>query len=384
MTTWWKTISDLDGDQQKVIQLPKDGNHLILGPAGCGKTNLLLLRAIFLDKAGVHDIAVLTFGRVLKEFLAAGATNYPLPQDRVLTYLQWGINLLTANGIPFESSGDFRDVRARLKDGLKELAKLALPQNIRDCILLDEAQDYSGEEIEIISSFADQVYAVGDDRQRITDATGGLDALRAICGEPIVLRYHYRNGRKICRVADGIRNEIDAENGMEAWSKYNEQELESSVAHHPGLPLADQVAVAIPFIGDQLIAFPDEVIGVLCPRQEDAIVVAGVMANSAIRHDTQIQNFSTGYSSFEPGKRVIITTLNSAKGLEFRAVHLLGLENLFKMGSQQKNLAYTGVTRAKTSLRIYYNKSVPPYLAKGLAAVDDAPAADPALDDLFF
>ncbi|MGO6685629.1 ATP-binding domain-containing protein [Rhizobium leguminosarum] len=383
MTTWWKTISDLDDDQKKVIALPKDGNHLILGPAGCGKTNLLLLRAIFLDKAGVPDITILTFGRVLKEFLVAGATNYPLPSDRVQTYVQWGINLLTSNGIAFEDSGDFSEVRARLKEGLRELAKLNKSINIRDCILLDEAQDYSAEEIEIISSFADQIYAVGDDRQRITDAIGGLGALEKKCGAPVVLRHHYRNGRKICRVADGIRNEIDSENGMEAWSKYNEQELESSVRHHPNLALADQAAAAISEIANQLIAYPDEAIGVLCPKQEDAIAVANIMLASSIRYDVQMQNFATGYSHFEPNRRVIVTTLNSAKGLEFRAVHLLGMENLSRMGSRQKNLAYTGVTRAKTSLRVYYNKSVPPYLAKGLASVDGTPAADPKLEDLF-
>ncbi len=383
MSTWWKKTSDLDDDQKKVISLPKDGDHLILGPAGCGKTNLLLLRATFLVKAGISDITILTFGRVLKEFLVTGATNYPFSPNKIQTYVHWGASLLAANGISFELSGEFSAVRARLLKGLTELANLGKRINVSDCILLDEAQDYSAEEIEVICSFADQIYAVGDERQRVTDAKGGLSALEAKCGKPIELKHHYRNGLKICRVADGIRNEIDSEDGMEASSKYNEHEFESSVIPYRNLSLPDQAAVAITEIQNQLFAYPDEAICVLCPKQEDASSVAEILLSSKIKDHVQIQNFFGGYSAFDPNKRVIVTTLVSAKGLEFRAVHLLGMEKIHKFRKQQKNLAFTGVTRAKTSLRIYYDKSIPGYLEKGLGALDDASTSDPALDDLF-
>lgn len=383
MSTWWKKTSDLDDDQKKVIGLPKEGNHLVLGPAGCGKTNLLLLRAAFLDKAGISNITVLTFGRVLKEFLVAGSTNYPFPTDRIQTYVQWGASLLTSNGMAFDSSGEFPEVRARLLHGLTQLSALGKNINISDCILLDEAQDYSQEEIKVICTFCDQIYAVGDHRQRVTSAIGGLDALTEKCGKPILLKHHYRNGLTICRVADGILNEIDSEEGMEAWSKYNEQELQSSVVPYPNLSIADQAAAAITEIQNQLFAYPDEAIGVLCPKQEDANAVASILLSSAVKDHVQTQNFTGGYSAFDPSKRVIVTTIISAKGLEFRAVHLLGMEKISRFREVQKNLAFTGVTRAKTSLRIYYDQSVPGYLKKGIGAVSDVPQSDPALDDLF-
>lgn len=383
MSAWWKKTSELDADQQKVIGLPKDGNYLILGPAGCGKTNLLLLRATYLTKAGVPDIKILTFGRVLKEFLVAGTTHYPFSPDRIQTYLQWGASLLDANGIEFDRRGEFPEVRARLLAGLKELAAQDQQINVLDCILLDEAQDYSAEEIETIVRFADQIYAVGDDRQRVTDAKGGLKALKEICEEPVVLTNHYRNGVKICRVADGIRNELDSDNGMEAWSKYNESEFESSVVAHPSLSLTDQVTAAIPEIENQLFAYPDETIGILCPKTEDAATVAGLLQGSSLKNHVQYQNFAEGYAPFDPDKRVIVTTIISAKGLEFRALHLLGMERIHSFRDRQKNLAFTGVTRAKTSLHIYYDRSVPGYLEKGIIAVNDVVLAEPKLDDLF-
>ncbi len=43
--TWWVAEGDLDDDQKKIAALPAKRSHLITGPPGCGKTNLLLLRA---------------------------------------------------------------------------------------------------------------------------------------------------------------------------------------------------------------------------------------------------------------------------------------------------------------------------------------------------
>ena len=39
--TWWVKQSQLDDDQKKVFTLPIDKDHLVKGPPGSGKTNLL-------------------------------------------------------------------------------------------------------------------------------------------------------------------------------------------------------------------------------------------------------------------------------------------------------------------------------------------------------
>jgi len=56
--SWWKSIADLDDDQKRAIALDEDEDHLIVGPPGCGKTNLLLLRASYLHAKGVTNIKV--------------------------------------------------------------------------------------------------------------------------------------------------------------------------------------------------------------------------------------------------------------------------------------------------------------------------------------
>ena len=51
--TWWTQPDQLDEDQKKVVALPMEGNHLVVGPPGRVKTNLLILRATYLYRAQV-------------------------------------------------------------------------------------------------------------------------------------------------------------------------------------------------------------------------------------------------------------------------------------------------------------------------------------------
>lgn len=379
--TWWTQPEQLDDDQKGVVSLTLGGNHLIVGPPGSGKTNLLILRATFLYRNKTPDTIVLTFGRVLREFLAAGADNYPFSSEKIQTYVKWAGSILRENGIAFEEHGEFEVVRASLLAGLQELSERGDIEHIYDCILIDEAQDYSADEIRLIQRFAKSVFAVGDDRQRIFQENGALEALKAIC-QVSILSYHYRNGIKICRTADGISDKVDKEDGLEANSQYDETEYPSSVRSIGGLTIPGQVEVTVAEIETQLRAYPDGIIGVLCPRHQELVEVCSLLERSSVAQHVQVQRYPEGYAAFDADKRVIVTTLHSAKGLEFRALHMLGMDKVSKFRGAQKRMSYTGVTRAKTSLAIYHEGNLPGYLERGLAAVepDDAP---PSLNDLF-
>lgn len=380
-SSWWKDLSQLDDEQKKVISLSDDADHLVVGPPGCGKTNLLLLRASYLHKKGTTNIKVLAFGRVLKEFIASGTAHYPFASDKVQTFMRWAYEVLSANGISIKEDDDFDKVRDQMFDKLGEVAALQKAEDIYDVILLDEAQDYSADEISIIRSFGERVFAVGDDNQRITSKTGALEKLTELGAEAATLHHHYRNGIKICRVADGIKNLIDDPKSMEATSNYDEAAYPSTVEVLGQLEMEAQVLEAVKRIKTQLQAYPGEMIGMLCPRAEDLKAVAERLAASEIAEEVQVQR-AGAYTSIIAGRSVVVTTVQGAKGLEFRAVHLMAADKLKKFATQ-RNLTYTAVTRAKTTLVVYHGEGLAGYFEKGLKACEIRKPVEPNLKDLF-
>ena len=378
--TWWTNLSELDEEQKAVIALPADGHHLIVGPPGCGKTNLLLLRASYLHRSGLKNIAVLTFARSLREFLASGSGNYDFSSDKIQTYVRWGIGMLAENGVSALQGKSFEETRAGILEQLTGVGDLGQPQNQFDCILLDEAQDYTSAELQVLMKFTPRLFAVGDRNQRIQSEDAEALQFLESCGiTSTSLKFHYRNGLKICRVADGIQGLVEQVDGMEATSNYDEDAYPSTMQCHGDLTLNEQVERAIDAIPPQLQGYPDEYIGMLCPRVEELTAVGKVLTASSIGDQVHIQHGD--YQPLSLDRRVVVTTIHGAKGLEFRAGHIIS-GDLVKNFKLQKKMAFTAVTRCKTSLSIYHHGSLPGYFENGIQACS-GPTKEPSLDDLF-
>jgi superfamily I DNA/RNA helicase len=380
--SWWTRPDQLDDEQKDVVSLALQGSHLVIGPPGSGKTNLLLLRAAYLQAKGRRNYQILTFGRVLKEFLVNGTDTTNVDVDRIKTYRAWAGEILRENGVELSNDTDFEIIRSEMFDGLSGLPDDIVDEYKLDCVLLDEAQDYTSKEVELIMKFSDNIFAVGDRNQQIYRTNGVLDRLGRHCDTTTNLTAHYRNGRRICRVADGIRNLVGDQRGLEAWSQYDEAAVPSEVIFHPSEPLRQQVDRAMPVIADQLRAYPNAIIGVLCPLRRDVAAAWDMLSRSYLADQIQLQMFETGYAPLDPDRRVLVGTIHGAKGLEFRTLHLLGTNGIQKFPKNRQRIAYTAVTRAKTSLAIYHEGALIGSFEKGLAALNEAPA-EVALDDLF-
>lgn len=73
MSLWWARREQLDACQVDLIEnLPLRQNHLVLGPPGSGKTNVLLRRAQFVRTQGMPSVQVLSVTRPLTEFMKTG------------------------------------------------------------------------------------------------------------------------------------------------------------------------------------------------------------------------------------------------------------------------------------------------------------------------
>jgi len=376
--TWWLGEDQLDDDQKKIIALKLKGSHVIVGPPGSGKTNLLLLRAKYMTLAGHHNLNVIVFTRTLQEFMNVGGVEYQLPEGTVKTLMRWERNFLFEHGIVLDLQGKFREKRIEFITEIRKVVDSKKLKNVYEAVFLDEAQDYLPEEIEIFRRLGKVIFAAVDSRQKIYRGNDCY-ALLTEGAEEHFLRYHYRIGEKICRLADGIMGN-EATDSLLSASQYNETARRSSVEHHRCADLNEEAEKIIEKLRIQVKAYPDEMIGVICAYNDQLdtlweLVQASDVGNLAIKQS------AAGRVPFDSERPICLCTIYSAKGLEFRALHVAGCDKLGDWPNHL-NLTYTAVTRAKTSLSLYYSGPIQGYLKQALQGLEPVPDL-PEIADVF-
>lgn len=368
--TWWVNKGQLDEDQLKIIDLPLGGRHLVTGPPGCGKTNLLLLRANYISRSDHPKVLVVVFTRTLREFIVAGATKYAFGSDRVRTNNWWMYEFLTEFGgtkPSFKDATPFEERRMGLIEAVSDVISRRGLRNVYDAVLVDEAQDYIPEELELFGRLSPSLFLTADSRQKIYDTGKAESALEKLNCTSHPLTFHYRNGLQICKYADAIASHLVDHQPLTEGCNYNELDKPSSVQHVKCDTEEDQSSKLIAALSTQLVAYPGELLGVLCPRNEDVDAVYAEISASRIGRFAVKQSFKDKYVPFADETRICVSTIHSAKGLEFRAAHLVGLRHL--PTSFARNVVFTAVTRAKTSLSVYDHGGLPRFVEGAYASI---------------
>jgi len=378
---WWVNPKELNGEQRDVITLPPDGSYLVTGPPGCGKTNLLVLRANYLTMKGHANILILVFTRTLQEFIRTGAQQYAFPASSVMTSRSWEMGLLREYGYDPDAQGTFAEQREQLLVRMAAMVDAQKLGHIYDAIFLDEAQDYLVGEIELFRRLTPRLFAVADSRQRIYDVADPIETLKQVTDKYCPLKYHYRCGRKICLAADSLRRGDYTYDPLEETFQYDETKRPSTVESNKCSSLDETADLVLERLRVQLQAYPDELLGVVAPRREDAEYIGQRLLASDIGALCVAQS-TNDYISFGPNTAVCICSLHAAKGLEFRALHLVGSEGFPSFRDKQKRMSYTAITRAKTSLNLYCVAPMPGYLAQAIYDANPAPET-PDLDAVF-
>jgi DNA helicase IV len=365
MDAWWRELRELRDEQRDVIALPAEGSFLVNGPPGSGKTNLLLLRANYLANTEHANLAIVVFNRTLSEFIRAGAANYDFDANNILTSRQFFDRLLAEAHVSYEEGSDFdADRRCRLAALNKAIPEGRDP--IYDLLLLDEAQDYLPGELHLFRRLAHNLFMVADLRQQIYPGEPVGDVLQAIVDRVLPLRFHYRSGQVICQVADDIGKTFSAGyDPILPTCNYNSPDMLPSVEIFVG-----DIQAQAAEIGDRLRVqrrtYPEGFLGVICPRMADVRAISDALSARGFAGEICVQDRDDGYHRIQPDRPIWLSTIHSAKGLEFRAVHLAGAEHVKSFRAEQKRLAYTGVTRAKTSLVVYHSGALPGYFDAAL------------------
>jgi superfamily I DNA/RNA helicase len=377
---WWREPDDMDEEQKRIFGLPSDGRYLVSGKPGSGKTNLLVLRASYLVRSGLENVKILTWGRLIIYYIASGSGRHGLDPSHYTTFKSWGVQALREAGVRTN------DIPAKYPEMIRYLLERLVEANERgnlqryDAILLDEVQDYPREAIDVLASLAPRLFIVGDERQRIFSDTTPFSHLEECVDEVIYLPFHYRNGRRICRVAEGISGESD----YTSTSHYDESALPSSVNLHRLPSLSEQVELLKTEIRGQLRSYPNQLIGVMVFLNDHVDRVVDMLrADATLEPLCQFQTRTEGNEPLSDDKPIVVSTVHQAKGLEYRAAHIVGMEGLLEYPTDKRvNAAYTAVTRAKTSLSGYYTGKIPNWLASAFRRGQD-PTTPPRLEDVF-
>ncbi|QBK03459.1 hypothetical protein DW355_00545 [Hylemonella gracilis] len=366
--SWWKEEKDLIDEQKAVVNLPQDGKYIVLGPPGSGKTNLLLLRLKWLAVAGKKNVLFLTVGRSLSEFIKTGiGPKKIIEPEQVKTYRKWA----------YEIAADYRpdllkDIPEHYEDSRKyfsnHLADITqqLPNGFYDAIVIDEVQDLEGPELAVLGRLSPRIMVAGDTRQSIY-AGNGVEAAKAAGYAERLLQFHYRIGRAICHVADTIYPPDPGQPTLLKRCQYDEK-LPSTAESVKCSDLAEQCLKLTENVRLQLKSFPGETVGVLLPTFKHGVLDAVRSSFDAAEFRDFVEYHGEDGRDFPDGKRVFVVTCHSAKGMEFRAVNIVAAERMYKGPLGRRTLQFTAVTRAKTSLRVYFTGKLPAAMATAFAA----------------
>ena len=327
------------------------------------------------------NVFVLTFTRSLTEFVKTGCIDAQgreiFPRNCVSTIESWLRSLYKRNQMELpESTGDFIERKRTLARGAIAFAK-SNRMPLYDVLFVDEAQDLLQEEVDVIAAWSQVRFFVGDDRQKIYPKAEGLDPVRQLLpmGHERILRFHYRLAPEICRVADRILVPHGGET-LASTCHYNGPSPASvTVQPNPQTPI-EQLNAATERLKQQVRVYADlleqgDRIGVIVARRDDReAVLEHLYQDSSLRDMVQIvrarEAEETDYDpALEPDRPICILTVKGCKGLEFRTVHWLFADELsYHHGDEDY---YTVITRAKTSIDVYYTESLPDVLARAHA-----------------
>lgn len=366
MSLLWRRRRELHPDQIRAIEgLSPNGRYLLVGPPGSGKTSILLHRGQYLrlPPHNLTNVRLLAFSRTLREFIAVSGDER-FPPGLIETFKSFVNRQFKTYGVSLPRFDDKTPLAEQDRLRALEILRLIEEQGPRvqyDALLVDEVQDLAGEEIELVCRLSERSMMVGDSRQKVHDSVGGLDAAKQHSTETIELKHHFRISPQICRVADAIL--VQPGFKMSDYEHYQGPPPSEPIAKG-GLSRGAQILELAEALDLQLDTYndPSDLIGVVAWQQADCNLVFGHL--EALPRFTglcRVFHSEIKRRSFGPACRICIVTLQSCKGLEFRALHwLFADENNYFITDER---AYTAVTRAKSSLVVYHNGRLPGCLA---------------------
>ncbi len=312
-------IQDLSKEQEAARALPKEGQHLIVGGPGTGKTVLALIRVRRHARDGdphvflVHNhLLHRSSGQLAGETLSSA------------TWEQWfGRKFRDITGQPLprkdaDSPDGYRPIDWR---AVLDLAERAKPVQDAPYVVIDEGQDMPPEFYRsLVKLEFERFFVAADQNQQITDAHSSRKDVETELGvdthDTVELTYNYRNSTPVARLARAFYTgdpaspppALPERHGVPAW-----------LVDYPPERFAE-VCLRIVRLADR---DPTRLVGVLAPNngvRQRYLDGLRAVAKDDLDHDPPtIETFHGDYRPevrFDEGG-ILVINVQACKGLEF-------------------------------------------------------------------
>ena len=356
-----EVVRVLDVEQENTARSIKSGRHLIAGPSGCGKTLMLAVVAANLARRHVKRILVTHFNLSLRGYLRRLLADKRVPLGKDLALVTPFYELCrTELGVEVTHSGEDGDYYAIVREDARR--KLERNPDLRErweAILVDEGQDFGPDMAEILRLLlkpGGTLVVARDENQNVYGNEQAWES--ATIDIPTQNRHYlhrvYRNTKAIARAATRLLPE---------GSATGKEEFRGTPGDQPSPDLCEDMntlAARVAWLVEQQVSekggpIPMNEIAVLtlCAHAADGrdaldviaeeIERLGLLTRRVTRDEHSKLNFDITTDS------IALSSVHSAKGMDFRVVILLGLDQLSDCPADRR-LAYVGFTRARERL----------------------------------
>lgn len=318
--------SELDDYQVKVINKKTDNSYIVKGCAGSGKSILALWKAKQIQEGGKGSYLYVVYTKALRQYMSDGIKQIGLRESNVVNFdacFQWGRN-------------DYGE----LQRGVWKMGSY-------DYVIVDEAQDFSRDDIELLKSKARKALLVyGDTAQQLykflkDKQTVSMEDIQYFTKFPVEqLVFNHRLPKKIARVAQYLNSESDeleercTEEGTEKPKilEYNTKQ--------------EQFAAIANLIKNKGM----EDVGILFRNNKEVDEAYDYFTNKGIEVEAKSYRHKDELDFTSDNPKLM--TYHSSKGLQFENVFI---PECTAEGADDRNPMYVAITRTYRSLYIMHS-----------------------------
>lgn len=346
--------SQLTREQRSIVELRPDHHHLVMGPPGSGKTQVLLHRARWLRqtyKTPPDGFCVLVYTNVLTYFLQHSLEFLGIPKENVRTYDDWCAELWDQfvrkprpRTVPDKRGKSYIDFPAVRVGVLQTIAGLGTgqPKPNLDFVMVDEGQDLDATAYGILRLATKHLTVFADARQQIFEGGASVQEMQrhlGLAGQTASLLPAYRNSPDIAKLASYFGN---------AYEGINYLALERQ---KPCLYVASDWDDEIDHLADVLRErrLLNHKCGIIVPTNRDLYSVANKLRERGVEVHKAISIRRGGTPPDFDSLTPTIASYHNAKGLTFDCVLMPKLVEVnFKRveGEFRRRLLLVGITRA--------------------------------------